>query len=51
MNWLVDNIPAMPHVNFMCLRGALSEDDYEKISNVDSETGKVGAMIVINSYF
>ena len=45
MDWLIENIPAMPHVNFLCLRGALNEDDHAKISNVHSETGKVSTLI------
>ena len=41
MHWLVENIPAMPHVDFLYSHEALNEEDYQNIIAVRTEAGKV----------
>ena len=41
MHWLVENIPAMPHVDFLYSHEALNEEDYQAIRAERTEAAKV----------
>ena len=41
MHWLVRNIEAMPHVDYLYSQEALNEEDYQNIVAVRTEAGKV----------